>query len=49
LIDQSEKIDNYSEFINQLSHEDAKILSQAPIIQEIIHFLESISETATAI
>jgi len=49
LIAQSEKIDNYSEFINQLSHEDAKILSQAPIIQEIIHFLESVSETATAI
>lgn len=49
LVAQSERIDNYSELIDQLSHEDTAILSQAAIFQEIIHFLESVSETAKAI
>jgi len=48
LLSQSGKINNYSEIFNQLSPEDTEILRKAPLIQEIICFLESIRKTATA-
>lgn len=38
---------SFSQIINQLTNEDLKILRQAPFIQELIHFLQSVQETAT--
>jgi hypothetical protein len=49
LLSQSEKIHNRSQIINQLANEDTEIFRKTPFIQEIIHFLESVRETARAI
>jgi hypothetical protein len=47
LLSQSYNKDNFSQVINQLTNEDLEILRQAPFIQELIHFLQSVQETAT--
>ncbi|BCL34091.1 hypothetical protein [Nostoc sp. MS1] len=52
LLLQSHMYDSYSKFINLLTNktlttENLKILRQAPFIQELIKFLQSVQETAT--
>ncbi len=46
LLSQSKKVQNQLQIIAQLKDEGAEILRQAPFIQEIIHFIESVRETA---
>ncbi len=51
LFSQSHIYESYSRFINKfinkkLNTKDLKILRQAPFIQELIHFLQSLQETA---
>ena len=46
LLSQSQKVHSCSQIINQLTNEDIEILSKAPVIQEIIYFLQSIQQTA---
>ncbi|CAN1212379.1 DUF4276 domain-containing protein [Tumidithrix helvetica PCC 7403] len=44
MLAQSEKVHNQSQLIDQLAHENLEILRNAPVIQELIHFLESVRE-----
>jgi hypothetical protein len=46
LLAQSLTHHNQSQLINQFTHADLKILRKAPVMQEIIHFLQSVQETA---
>ncbi|MEQ9000272.1 MAG: hypothetical protein RID53_27670 [Coleofasciculus sp. B1-GNL1-01] len=46
LLSQSKEVQNQLQIIAQLKYEGAEILRQAPFIQEIIHFIESVRETA---
>jgi hypothetical protein len=46
LLSQSEKYHSRSQIVNQLANEDIEILRKAPVIQEVIHFLQSVREPA---
>ncbi len=46
LISQSRKYQSQTQFIEQLTDEDLKVLRKAPVIQEVIQFLQSVRETA---
>lgn len=47
LLTKSHKANSESQIINQLTNEDLEVLRQTPVIQEIIHFLQSVQATAT--
>ncbi len=49
LIAQSKKNQSQSQLIEQLEHEDLETLHKAPIIREIIQFLQSVQETVDAL
>ena len=46
LLSQSQKVHSRSQIINQLTNEDIKLLRKAPVIQEVVDFLQSVQETA---
>jgi hypothetical protein len=46
LLSQSPKNYSYSEIISELTNKDIEIIRKASIIQEVIHFLQSVRETA---
>lgn len=47
LLSQSHKDHSFSQILNQLTNEDLEILRQAPFIQELVHFLQSVQKIAT--
>jgi hypothetical protein len=47
LIARSEAIGNQTQFIDQLAHEDLRIIQGTPIIQELMDFLQAIRQPAT--
>jgi len=49
LISQSEIIHNPSEIIDRLTDKDIEILQLSSVMQEIVHFLRSVRETANAV
>lgn len=49
LISQSEIIHDRSEIIARLTNEDIEILRSSSVMQDIVHFLQSIRETANAV
>lgn len=49
LLSKSEKIAHRSQIITQLTQEDIEILRSSSVMQEIIHFLQSVHETAKAL
>ena len=49
LLSNSEKIHNRSQIIDQLAKDDIEILRSSSVMQEIIHFLQSVRETAKVI
>lgn len=49
LIDRSEIVQDSSEIIARLTNEDVEILRSSSVMQDIIHFLQSIRETANAV
>lgn len=48
LISQSENYHSQSQIINQLACEDLETLRKAPVIQELVQFLQSVREPAKA-
>jgi hypothetical protein len=48
LVSQSKNFLSQSQLVEQLTHEDLEILRKAPVIQEVIQFLQSARETADA-
>jgi hypothetical protein len=46
LLSQSQRNHSQSLLFQQLTNEDIEILRKTPVIQEIIHFLQSVQETA---
>lgn len=46
LISQSENYQSKSQLISQLAHEDLEALRNAPVIQELVKFLQSVREPA---
>lgn len=48
LISRSEIIHNSSEIIDRLTNEDIEILRSSSVMQEIVHFLDSVRETVAA-
>jgi hypothetical protein len=49
LISQSKNLQSQSQLVDQLTTEDLEALRQAPVIQEIVQFLQSVRETADAL
>lgn len=49
LLSQSEIIHNPSEIIYRLTNKDIEILQLSSVMQEIVHFLRSVRETANAV
>lgn len=49
LIARSEIIHDLSEIIDRLANEDIEILRSSSVMQEIVHFLQSVRETANAV
>jgi 5S rRNA maturation endonuclease (ribonuclease M5) len=49
LISQSKKYQSQTQLVEQLTNEDLEILRKAPVIQEVIQFLQSVRETADAL
>lgn len=49
LISQSKNFQNQSQLVEQLTYEDLEILRKAPVMQEVIEFLQSVRETADAL
>jgi hypothetical protein len=49
LISQSTKYQSQTQLVEQLTNEDLEILRKAPVIQEVIQFLQSARETADAL
>lgn len=49
LLSQSGNIKDRSQIIGKLSQEDIEILRSSSVMQEIVHFLQSVRETAKAI
>jgi hypothetical protein len=49
LLSQSEIIHNPSEIIYRLTNKDIEILQLSSVMQEIVHFLQSVRETANAV
>ena len=49
LIAQSKNFRSQSQLVEQLTNEDLEILRKAPVIQEVIQFLQSVRETAGAL
>jgi hypothetical protein len=47
LITRSETIGSQTQFIEQLAHEDLRIIQSTPIIQELMDFLQAIQQLAT--
>lgn len=48
LLSQSEKIQTQEQLLEQISQKELEILSQAPVIQEIVEFLNAVRQTAEA-
>jgi len=46
LLSQSKNYHDQSQLMNQLANEDLKIIRKAPVIQELIQFLQSVREPA---
>jgi hypothetical protein len=46
LISQSKDFQSQSQLIEQLTHQDLEVLRKAPVIQEMLQFLQSVRETA---
>jgi hypothetical protein len=49
LLSQSEMIHDRAQIIDRLTNEDVEILRSSSVMQEIVHFLESVRETANAV
>jgi len=49
LISQSENFQSQHQFVESLTANDLEVLRQAPVIQELIQFLQSVRETAPAL
>jgi hypothetical protein len=49
LISQSKRYQSQTQLVEQLTNEDLEILRKAPVIQEVIQFLQSARETADAL
>lgn len=49
LISQSKNFQSQSQLVEQLTSEDLEILRKAPVIQEMIQFLQSVRQTADAL
>lgn len=49
LISQSKNFQSQAQLVEQLTNEDLEVLRKAPVIQEIIQFLQSVRETADAL
>jgi hypothetical protein len=49
LLSQSEIIQDRSQIIDRLAKEDIEILRSSSVMQEIVHFLESVRETASVV
>ncbi|MGG6237805.1 hypothetical protein ACQ4N7_04125 [Nodosilinea sp. AN01ver1] len=49
LISQSKNLQSQAQLVEQLTDEDLKLLRKAPVVQEIIQFLQSVRETADAL
>lgn len=49
LLSKSDKIHERSQMIDQLANEEIEILRSSSVMQDIIHFLQSVRETAKAI
>jgi hypothetical protein len=49
LLSQSEIIHDRSQIIDRLAKEDIEILRSSSVMQEIVHFLESVRETASVV
>lgn len=49
LIIQSNNFQNQSKLVEQLTNKDLEVLREAPVIQEVIQFLQSVRETADAV
>lgn len=49
LISQSKNFQSQSQLVEKLTNEDLEILRKAPVIQEVIQFLQSVRETADAL
>ncbi|MGI0493296.1 hypothetical protein ACN4EG_16045 [Alkalinema pantanalense CENA528] len=49
LIAQSKILRSQSQLVEQLTYEELEILREAPVIQEIIQFLQSVPETADTV
>lgn len=49
LISQSKDVQSQSQLVEQLTYEDSAVLRKAPVIQEVILFLQSVQETAVAL
>lgn len=48
LISQSESVQDQCQLVEQLAHEDLETLRGAPVIQELIQFLQSVRETTSS-
>ncbi len=49
LISQSKNVQSQSQLVEQLTKEDIEVLRKAPVIQEVLLFLQSVRETADAL
>ena len=49
LISQSKNFQSQAQLVEQLTNEDLEVLRKAPVVQEIIQFLQSVRETADAL
>ncbi len=49
LISQSKNFHSYDQLVESLTHEDLEILCQAPVIQEVLQFLQDVRETSHAL
>ncbi len=49
LISQSNHLQSQSQLVEQLTNEDLEVLRKAPVIQEVIQFLQSVRETVDAL
>lgn len=49
LISQSKNFQSQAQLVEQLTNEDLEVLRKAPVVQEIVQFLQSVRETADAL